>query len=425
MGSAPVSPTLRAVLIFAATYVVISGWRIGGLSFLTRPAGALLGAVAMVAFGVMTPGQAYAAVNLDTLVLLLGTMILSNGLAQSGFYGELARRLARSGLGPRGLLTALSLSAGIASAFLVNDTVCLMLAPVAIGMAASTGRSPVPFLMALATSANIGSALTLTGNPQNMVVGSLSGIPYLRFAAVCLAPVALALGANLALLHAYYRRALAPAHPAAEPTPTALDRPLMHRALACIALAVAGFAATEITGLNLAWTALTAAALLLVVSRRDPHRMLGEVDWTLLLFFAGLFVVIGGLGHVGALRSLEERFARPLLGESPERQTIHLTWLTVVGSQIFSNVPFVIVAGDWAPRLAEPELAWCVLAFASTVAGNLTILGSVANVIVLEQARAAATIGFWEHLKFGALTTLASIVLGVGALLAEHALGWI
>jgi Na+/H+ antiporter NhaD/arsenite permease-like protein len=416
---------LRAIAIFALTYVLVSGARWRWLP-LGRPGGALLGAVLMVLCGVLTPAAAYAAVNVDTIVLLLGTMILSEFLRQSGFYGLVAARLDRAALSPGRLLGVVSLAAAVLSAFLVNDTVCLMLTPFVVAFVRAAGLPPVPYLMALATSSNVGSALTLTGNPQNMVIGTLSEMPYLRFSAVVLVPVALAFAANLALLRWRFRAELRAAvvrpHTTAEVT---VDGPLLRKSLACLALAVAGFATTRLTGLNLAWTALAAAALLLVLARRDPHPVFGGIDGTLLLFFAGLFVVIGGLESAGILKDLEQRFARPLLGESVERQTLHLTWLTVAGSQIFSNVPYVIVAGDWVPGLAAPELGWAILGFASTVAGNLTILGSVANVIVLEQARGVATIGFWEYLRFGALTTTASLVLGVATLLLEHRLGWI
>jgi len=415
----------RAIAIFGLTYVLLSASRLRWLP-VGRPGGALLGAVLMVACGVLSPTQAYAAVNADTIALLLGTMILSEFLEISGFYAVVAARLDRAALSPGRLLAVLSFAAAGLSAFLVNDTVCLMLTPLVVAFVRAAGLPPIPYLMALATSSNVGSALTLTGNPQNMVIGTLSGMPYLRFAAVSLAPVLVSLVANVLLLRRFYRADLAGAvaRPHA-PAAVVVDRPLLVRSLACLALAVVGFAATRLTGLNLAWTALSAATLLLVLARRDPHAVLAGLDWTLLLFFAGLFVVIGGLDRSGVLQGLEDQFARPLLGESVERQTLHLTWLTVAGSQVFSNVPYVLVASDWIPRLADPDLGWVLLAFTSTVAGNLTILGSVANVIVLEQARGVATIGFVHYLRFGVLTTFTSLALGVGVLLAEHHLGWI
>jgi len=421
-----VSSELRALAVFAVTYVLISGKRLPWLP-LNRPAGALLGALLMVLLRVMTPEEAYRAVNFDTIVLLLGTMILSEYLKESGFYGIVVGRLQSARLGGRALLLALVAVSGLLSAFLVNDTLCLMLTPLVVRLVAEARFAPIPFLMALATSSNIGSALTLTGNPQNMIVGNLSQMPYMRFLAVSALPVAAALAANGALLCAFYRNELAVAPPAvASKGASQVDRSLLWKSVLCLSLAVAGFAAAPWTGLGLAWSALAAAVLLLVIARRDPYKVFAGVDWTLLLFFAGLFVVIGGLERSGCLREVETRAALPLLrSQGGSGEMLHLTWLTVLGSQLFSNVPFVIAAGHWIPDLQAPELGWVVLAYASTVAGNLTILGSVANIIVLEQSRDAARIGFFEYLKFGALTTLASLVLGIGLLALEHYLGWI
>ncbi len=416
---------LRAALIFAVTYLLMSGWRLRWLP-LGRPAGALAGAVAMVGLGVLTPRQAYDSVNFDTIVLLLGTMILSAHLGESGFYDGVVARLGNARVGATGLLALLVIVSGGLSALLVNDTVCLMLTPLVVSLVVASGLPPLPFLMALATSANIGSALTLTGNPQNMLVGTMSGMTWTRFSGALLLPVAASLAANAALLRWYYRRELAAAPmPKRSDVPAAVDRPLLVKSLACLGVAVAGFAATPWTGLSLAWTALAAAVLLLVVARRDPRRMLEGLDWSLLLFFSGLFVVIGGLGAAGWLHDLERRVALPLLGEGALRQSLHLSWLTVAGSQVFSNVPWVLVAGGWVPRLAEPEVAWVILGFVSTVAGNLTILGSVANVIVLEGARDVVRVGFLDYLRFGWLTTVASIALGGGVLFLEQQLGWI
>lgn len=414
----------RALAVFALTYVLISGWELKLLPA-NRPAGALLGAVLMVVLGVLSPAQAYASVHLDTLGLLFGTMVLSEFLKESGFYGWIALRASAFRLTSRGLLTALVVVSGVLSAVLVNDTVCLMLTPFVVSMVERARLPPVPFLMALATSANIGSAWTLTGNPQNMIVGTKSGIPYLTFAAVCSLPVVVALAANLVLLRVRFRAELS-AEPARFVSDVAkVDRTLLARTLVCIGLAMAGFAFADRTGIGLPWTALACAALLLMIGKRDPYRVFAGIDWTLLLFFAGLFVVIGGLVHSGILTRVEEDFVRPLLGEDAIGQNLHLTWITVVGSQIFSNVPFVLAAGHMVPNFAAPELSWVILAYVSTVAGNLTILGSVANVIVLEQARGHVKIGFLEYAKFGVWTTFVSTAAGVAILLGEHALGWI
>jgi Na+/H+ antiporter NhaD/arsenite permease-like protein len=174
----------------------------------------------------------------------------------------------------------------------------------------------------------------------------------------------------------------------------------------------AGFLA----GLNLAWTAMTGAALVMVLARRDTHGVLRLVDWHLLLFFAALFVVVGGLSDTGLPDAIYSRL-QAIFGSSAPAQAWNLTWFSVVGSNVFSNVPFVLVAGNWIARFAEPTLMWKVLALATTFAGNLTIVGSVANMIVVESARDHIQVGFWDYARFGIPITILTTGAGVVVLL--------
>ena len=153
-----------------------------------------------------------------------------------------------------------------------------------------------------------------------------------------------------------------------------------------------------IAGLNLAWTALAGAALIMVLARRDTHEVLKLVDWHLLVFFAALFVVVDGLSDTG-LPDAIYRHLQPVFGSHVTAQTWNLTWFSVAGSNIFSNVPFVLVAGKWIARFVDPVLMWKVLALATTFAGNLTIIGSVANMIVVESAREHLQVGFWDYAR--------------------------
>jgi Na+/H+ antiporter NhaD/arsenite permease-like protein len=171
-----------------------------------------------------------------------------------------------------------------------------------------------------------------------------------------------------------------------------------------------------IAGYNLAWTALAGGALVMVLARRDTHEVLKLVDWHLLLFFAALFVVVQGLNGTG-LPDQIYGVVRPLFGHSTASQSWNLAWLSAAGSNIFSNVPFVLVAGKWLPHFADPALMWKVLALATTLAGNLTILGSVANIIVVESARKHCEVGFWDYARFGIPVTLLTTVAGMGLLL--------
>jgi len=403
---------LVAIGIFAVTYLLISGRRLKLLP-LNRPAAALLGTVLMVACGVMTPEQVYRAVDYNTLVLLLGMSLLSAYLHLAGFFDWTADRVLRSARTPQRLLLFLILTSGGLSALLVNDTVCFMFTPLVVAVVARGGLPLLPYLLALAMSANLGSVCTLVGNPQNMIIGQLSKLPFVRFSASLLPVAVVGLAIEYAVLHLGYRRQLravtlrvAPA--AARP----LDRRLVHLTLGTLALVFLGFVA----GLDLSWTALAGGALVMVAARRDTHEVLKLVDWHLLLFFAALFGVVEGLNSTGLPDQIFARL-RGLFGTTAGVQAWNFAWFSALGSNIFSNVPFVLVAGRWIAGFAEPDLMWKVMALATTFAGNLTLLGSVANIIVVESARGHVEVGFWDYAKFGIPVTLLTTVAGMGILL--------
>ncbi len=406
------SHEMAAVLIFALTYALISGRQWKALP-LNRPAAALLGAVLMVATGVMTPQQAYQAVDYDTIVLLLGMMLICAYLYLAGFFDWAAREALKLAKTPQRLLLYLMLTSGILSALLVNDTICLMLTPLVVAMIVR-GRLPLlPYLLALATSANIGSVATLVGNPQNMIIGHMSHLPFVRFSAALL-PVAIGgIAINYAVLRFGFRKVLMNAVISPETTSVPpLAKTLFLKVCIVLALVFVGFVA----GINLSWTALGGAALLMVWARRDTHEVLKLVDWHLLVFFAALFVVVEGLNGTGLPDDIYRRM-HAMFGRGASAQAWNLTWFSVVGSNIFSNVPFVLVAGKWIGNFARPDLMWKVLALATTFAGNLTILGSVANIIVVESARREIQIGFWDYARYGIPITILTTVVGTAVLL--------
>ncbi len=398
--------------IFAITYVLISGRQLKILP-LNRPAAALLGAVLMIATGVMTPERAYRAINYDTLVLLLGMMLISAYLYLAHFFEWAAELVLNFSRTPVHLLLYVTLTSGILSALLVNDTICLMLTPLVVAVI-RRGKLPLlPYLVALATSANIGSVATLVGNPQNMIIGHFSHISFPEFSRSLLPAAAVGLPINFFILRFGFRKML---------RVTAVDRadypaPKLESglfALVCVVLVsiFGGFLA----GLNLAWTAMAGAALVMVLARRDTHGVLKLVDWHLLLFFAALFIVVDGLSDTGLPDAIYSRL-QPIFGSSAPAQAWNLTWFSVVGSNVFSNVPFVLVAGNWIARFAEPALMWKVLALSTTFGGNLTIVGSVANMIVVESARDHIQVGFWDYARFGIPITILTTAAGVTVLL--------
>ncbi len=396
---------LIAALIFLATYVVIALGRAPGLR-LDRTGAALLGASLMVASGTLTLDQAYKAVDLDTLTLLLGMMIIVAHLRLAGFFQLAAAWVGEHAHRPALLLVGVVLVSGLLSAFLVNDTVCLMLTPLVAETTLAMRRRPLPYLLALAMASNIGSTATITGNPQNIMIGSFSRIPYAEFAGA-LAPVA-AIGlvvVTLLILLIHHREFLTRERLSQAAVRVRWNGWLLIKSLVITLTAVALFFA----GQPPAKVAITAGALLLLTRRLKPERVYREIDWSLLLLFAGLFIVVRGME--AAVLSPE------LLAQA---QGLHLDQpamlaaVAAILSNLVSNVPAVLVLKPFVQGLADPHRAWLVLAMASTLAGNFTILGSVANLIVVERARRQnIEISFWSYFRIGAPLTVITIVIGV------------
>ncbi len=392
------------LVVFAVTYVLISARRFQ--KTLDRPAAALLGAVACVALGVLSPDRALAAVDPNTILLLFGVMGMGAFLALDGFFEHLEARLSRAAGTPSALLGLLVWGVGALSALITNDAVCVLGAPLVMRLIHKHRLPPTPFLLALCSSANTGSVATLVGNPQNMLCGILGGLRYRDFAASML-PVAIAsLIINHGLLMLYFRKHLSGAKlDVAEEA-----APIGARSWTTLAV-ICATAVSYTLGTHLAWTSAAGFALLVMVHRRKTSELWAHIDWPLLLFFSGLFVVVGGLAESGAPTWFFAKFPLAGLGEG-SAGLAGLSALFLVGSNLVSNVPFILVIRDQMNTLPNPELAWTLLAMASTFAGNLTLLGSVANLIVAESAKEWGGLGFREHLRFGAPLALLTTALG-------------
>jgi Na+/H+ antiporter NhaD/arsenite permease-like protein len=355
------------------------------------------------------------AINWDTLVLLLGMMVIASVMARAAIFRWISWAALRRAHGPRALLAILVLVSGTLSALLVNDTVCVMCTPLVLALVESAALPPLPYLLGLAFASNAGSVATLTGNPQNMLIGTLSGISYAQFSKSLLLPAALSLALVLLVLLAAFRRELSWRPIAMDVPAPVLDRRLAWLCAGALAFVVAGF----LLGYSLAWTAMTGAALLLALSQKPPKEMFAQVDGTLLLFFAGLFVVIHGVGQAGIAERIHAALA-PFFGETAGQQTLRFGAFTVAACQLVSNVPFVLLAAKWVPKLADPHLGWLSLALVSTLAGNLTPVASVANLIVLELAGEKGRIRFLRFLWLGALCTFLPLAAGLACLLIER-----
>jgi Na+/H+ antiporter NhaD/arsenite permease-like protein len=409
-----------ALVVFILSFIVIAGTRIP-FTRIDRPAGALLGAVGMVLLGVVTPAEAARdAVNHDTILLLLGMMIVTAYMIEARMFRFVSWFTLTHVHSPRRLLVALVFVAGLLSALLVNDTVCLMFTPLVVQLALDARLRPLPFLLALAFGANAGSVATPTGNPQNMIIGTLSGISYSRFVGALALPALVSLGLVAAVLLLLFHRDL-PERPLAD---VHLPRPDLSPPLAILCLStLVGIMIAFLMGANLAWTAIAGAAFLVLVSRRPARQVFEKIDGILLLFFGSLFIIVYGIGKAGAAQAMFDGL-RPLFGDTALRQTFVFGVFTVVVSQIVSNVPFVVLSAHWMPNFADPTLMWLSMALFSTLGGNLTIIGSVANIIVLDGAREHGKIGALQFARYGGLVTIVTIVGGAGVLWLEREAGW-
>ncbi|MDE2006530.1 MAG: anion transporter, partial [Rhodospirillales bacterium] len=364
-----------------------------------------IGAILMVVAGGLGLDAAYRTIDYRTLGLLFGMMVLVAHLSLSGVFAVMARWVVLRVSRPVGLLAVIVVAAGVLSALFVNDTICLVFTPVVLDLAEARGLSPLPLLIGLATGANIGSVATITGNPQNMLIGGFSAIPYANFAGA-LAPVAVAgLVVAVVLIVLLHRREFA----ARGFTPVPLPRPRANRVLVGRALAAVGVVlALFFAGQPPAKAAIVVGAALLLTRRVKSWRVYAEVDWSLLLMFAGLFVIVAG-----AERQLLSPAAIAAVGALRLGRVWLLSAITAVLSNLVSNVPAVLVLKPFVAALAQPRRAWLVVAMASTLAGNLTLLGSIANLIVAEKAqRRGVTISFRAYLTVGVPVTLATIAIG-------------
>src|SRR5262245_3178122 len=402
--------TITVVAIFVLVYL---GMILGGLPFvqLDRTGVALLGAIALVGTGDLTPEQAALSIHLPTLLLLFSFMVISAQMRLGGFYAWVTLRVAALPLGPSTLLAAVIAVVAVLSAVFSNDIVCLAIAPVLADACLRRGLDPVPYLLALACAAHLGAAATLIGNPQNMLIGAVLKLPFGGYFLEAIVPVVLGLVTVWALLAWQMRRegkAAAANRPGAQmTTPRAPHEASLDRWQTAKGLTVAG--ALVVVFLFTDWprevAALTGAGLLLMSRKLHSTHMLGLVDWELLILFIGLFVVNHALAHTGLTAQAVQALAAagfPLTEPAP------LFAAALVLSNLVSNVPAVMLL---LPAAVEP-FSGPMLALVSTLAGNLFIVGSIANIIVVDAARRGGIAIDWRrHARTGVPVTLATLAI--------------
>nr|AOR52541.1 silicon transporter Lsib [Agrostis stolonifera] len=432
-----------------------------------RTAGSLLSAVLMIVFHVISPDDAYASIDLPILGLLFSTMVVGGYLKNAGMFKHLGTLLAWKSQGGRDLLCRVCVVTALASALFTNDTCCVVLTEFVLELAAERNLPAKPFLLALASSANIGSSATPIGNPQNLVIAFNSKISFPKFLLGILPAMLAGMAVNMVMLLCMYWKDLEVISPDAGKemetveegrrtsplTATTLKSParvlsaddhdsvmaesistkhrwfmqcseqqrrLFLKSFAYIV--TAGMLVAYMLGLNMSWTAITTAVALIVVDFRDAELCLGKVSYSLLVFFTGMFVTVSGFNKTGLPGAIWNVMA-------PYSKINHVSGVTVLSliilllSNLASNVPTVLLLGDEVAASAATISAaavtrsWLLLAWVSTVAGNLSLLGSAANLIVCEQARRAPRnahdLTFWSHVVFGAPSTLVVTAVGI------------
>jgi len=396
-----------ALTIAVVTYAGVAIGGIPGLA-LDRTGIALLGAIAMVASGELSTSEAVRSIDVPTVLLLYALMVVSSQFRLGGFYTWVAVRTTGFMNKPERFLLALMTVSAALSAIFMNDVVCLAFAPVLTVGVLNAGRNPVPFLIGLAVSSNIGSAATIIGNPQNMLIGQLGRLDFGRFLLWCTPPAVLSLAAAYLILKTLYRKDFSadavPGERMDDSWPS-FNRHQSGKGIVAAILLIGLF----FTSIPREVSAICIAGILLCSRSMHTRSLLGLVDWHLITLFCGLFIVIRGLEASGVPLVIIETFAARGIDI---RNPFALTAISFILSNIVSNVPATMLL----TKFLDPanHLQWYVLALSSTFAGNLITIGSIANLITFEQARGVGVVvGFREHAKVGIPVTLASFIIAV------------
>ncbi|HEY9516472.1 MAG TPA: SLC13 family permease [Gemmatimonadaceae bacterium] len=404
--------TTVRLLIFLITYALIAVQQFPGIK-INRPAASLMGAVAMVVLGGLPASEAYAAIDLDVIVFLLGVLLLTAYLDLGGFFEWAAERMIRAVRSARMLLAGIIVLGGLLSALFINDTICLVFTPILVVAVRSLGLRPLPYLLALAFASNVGSAMTITGNPQNMLIGVSSGMGYGPFLVAMALPTLGGLVIVYAVIAVVYRRELRTPLRVVGQSARVMDTGLVVKALVLFVAALGCWLA----GYSLPGVAITAGALMVAVARRDAAEAFAKVEWSLLLFFASLFVVMGGVRDLPLFMRLTSSAAGSLHG-APWHDAVVVSAVMTALSNLVSNVPAVLLWLPVVPKLPNTDLMWLVMAMSATFAGNLTVVGSMANLIVAERAAVRGVpMRFVDFLRVGVPVTLLTLAWGILALM--------
>ncbi|HPD76997.1 MAG: Inner membrane protein YbiR [Spirochaetes bacterium ADurb.Bin218] len=404
-----------ATIIFIITYSGIIFTRLPWVN-VDRPSAAFFGAVSMILFGILSFDEAIAAIDFNTISLLIGMMIIITVLELDGFFAFVAYQTIKFAKNEKSLLLIIIFTTGISSAFLVNDAVVLLYTPIVISICRNSNINPVPYLIAEILASNAGSAMTITGNPQNMLIGISSGIHYGKFM-LHLAPISILsmLAIYLVIKILYKENFKGSKTIKCDINLYKFNYASMKFSVPIFILVIGLFFTGKILGLSIPLIALVGASLILLLGKIKPSVVISRVDWVLIIFFASLFIVVRGFETSGIIEHIVANW--PISNDLKGITILH--GISLILSQIISNVPFTIVMLPILKNSAG-DLIWLSLASASTLAGNATILGAMANLIVIESAeKLKVKISFFEFLKPGLIVTFLSLIISTVILYIE------
>ncbi len=415
--------TTIAAVVLCLTYIGVAFTRLPHIN-IDRPSAAFTGGVLMIALGILTFDEAIEAIDFNTLGLLLGMMALASALKVTGLLELLAVKSIAFARTPGRLLSLVVIATAVASALLVNDAVVLFFTPVIIQACRMRQVDPVPYLIAEVMAANIGSTATIIGNPQNMLIGITSGISFARFTAYLLPVAIVSIFFLIVIIRYIFRHTFRQGFPQLPDSPLGAQRydpQAVKRLIPILILTVLAFFLSSVLDIGLPLIALCCAAVVLLAGRTKPSTVIREIDWVLLLFFAGLFIVIEGAHKTG----LFDVFIEDITFKPSVSGIVLVSLVSTAISQMVSNVPLTMLLLP-VLRNVPGHVLWISLAAGSTLGGNLTIIGAIANIIVVESAaKEGIHIGFMSFLKVGALVTAATVGVSILILAGEYWMGWL
>ncbi|MDP8947100.1 MAG: ArsB/NhaD family transporter [Actinomycetota bacterium] len=419
-----------AVALFAVVLLLIA------FELVNRTVAALLGAAILISFGIVEQEEAATEfIDWNTIGLLAGMMVIVAVLEKTGLFEYLAIKSAQWGKArPGRILILLALVTAVLSAFLDNVTTVILMVPVTFVIAEALDSDPVPFLLTQVMASNIGGAATLIGDPPNILIGSAAGLTFAEFAINLTPVVVLTLPAVLGVLYLLFRKQLNTSKEAEEAIAamdaegSLRDKVLLRRSLTVLALVILAFFLHGILHLEVATIALFGAAAIVLYTRSDVEEVLHGVEWPTLLFFVGLFVLVGGLEVTGFIDKIAEGFTAVAPGDSPVTAAI-VIWGSGIASGIVDNIPFTATMIPVIKDLAEAEglseaqtkALWWALALGADFGGNFTLIGASANVVVAGMSeRAGQKISFLRFMAYGIPVTLVSLAIATAYVVVRY-----